>query len=122
MMAGTAGAQTPDAGAYAKAAVETVADSLVAAAEVLPWSGVVTGPHPEAVARLFEFADGREIVPVDLTQVERIDFVGAGAVYNAIKALEERRKAVQIFGATPIIRAILMLIGVAPGHFYKKAQ
>ena len=122
MLAGTSGAQAPDAGAAAKAAGEMVADALAAAGEVLAWSGVVIGSHPEAVARLFEFADGREIVPLDLTQVERIDFVGAGAVYNAIKALEERRRAVQIFGATPIIRAILLLIGVAPGHFYKKAQ
>jgi hypothetical protein len=29
---------------------------------------------------------------------------------------------VQIFGATPIIRGILLLIGVTPGHFVKKAQ
>jgi hypothetical protein len=109
-------------GAAATRAGEALADAPADATDVLPWSGVVIGPHPEAVVRLIEFADGREIVPVDLTQVERIDFVGAGAVYNAVKALEERRKAVQIFGATPIVRAILLLIGVAPGHFYKKAH
>ena len=57
-----------------------------------------------------------------MTLVERIDFVGAGAVFNAIKSIEERRKAVQIFGATPIVRAILLLIGISPGHFFKKAH
>jgi len=121
MMAGSGPA--PGAAAVAAtAAGETLDEAAAVAADVLAWSGVVTGPHPEAVARLIEFADGREIVPVDLTQVERIDFVGAGAVYNAVKALEERRRAVQIFGATPIVRAILLLIGVAPGRFYKKAH
>jgi hypothetical protein len=28
---------------------------------------------------------------------------------------------VQIFGASPIIRALLLLIGVSPRHFVKKA-
>ena len=82
----------------------------------------MSGSHPEQVAKLIAFAEGREVVPVNMTQIERIDFVGAGAVFNAIKAIEERHKAVQIFGATPIIRAILLLIGVSPGHFFKKAQ
>ncbi len=115
-------AQGPDTGPAATAVGETVVEDLSAGAEELAWSGVVTGPHPEPVVKLTSFAEGREIVPVNMTQVERIDFVGAGAVYNAIKSIEERRKAVQIFGATPIIRAILLLIGVSPGHFYKKTQ
>lgn len=111
-----------DAGAPATGDGETVIDALAAGAKVLAWSGVVSGPNPEPVVRLTSFAEGREVVPVNMTEVERIDFVGAGAVYNAIKAIEERKKSVQIFGATPIIRAILLLIGVSPGHFYKKAQ
>ena len=115
-------AQGPDTGAAATAAGETVADDPATTAEVLTWSGVVTGSHPEQVMRLLAFAEGREVVPLNMTETERIDFVGAGAVYNAIKAVEERHKTVQIFGATPIIRAILLLIGVTPGHFFKKAQ
>jgi anti-anti-sigma regulatory factor len=91
-------------------------------AEALAWSGVVAGPHPAAVAKLVEFANGRAVLPVDMSEVERVDFVGAGAVYNAIKSIEEHRKAVQIFGATPIIRAMLLLIGISSGHFYKKSN
>jgi ABC-type transporter Mla MlaB component len=115
-------AQGPDTGAAAAAAGETVADDPDTTAEVLALSGVVSGSHPEQVVSLTAFAEEREVVPVDMTQIERVDFVGAGAVYNAIKAIEERRKAVQIFGATPIIRAILLLIGVSPGHFFKKGR
>jgi anti-anti-sigma regulatory factor len=122
LLAEAAATQVPDPRAAASAAGETVADALAAAAEVLEWSGVVSGPRPEQVARLTAFAEEREVVPVDMTLVERIDFVGAGAVYNAVKAIEERRKAVQIFGATPIVRAILLLIGISPGHFFKKAH
>jgi anti-anti-sigma regulatory factor len=122
LIAQATAAQGPDTGPAVTAVGETVADDLSAGAEVLTWSGVVAGSHPEQVVKLTAFADGREIVPVNMTQVERIDFVGAGAVYNAIKSIEERQKAVQVFGATPIIRAILLLIGVSPGHFFKKAQ
>lgn len=122
LLAEAAATQVPDARAAATAAGETVADAVTAAAEVLEWSGVVSGPRPEQVARLTAFAEGLEVVPVNMTLVERIDFVGAGAVYNAIKSIEERRKVVQIFGATPIVRAILLLIGISPGHFFKKAH
>jgi anti-anti-sigma regulatory factor len=111
-----------ESGPDASPAGEPFAEAEAAPDDVLAWSGVVSGPHPEQVVKLTAYADGREIVPVDLTHVERIDFVGAGAVYNAVKAIEERQKSVQIFGATPIIRAILLLIGVPAAHFYKKAH
>jgi hypothetical protein len=29
---------------------------------------------------------------------------------------------VQIIGATPIVRALLLLIGISPRHFIKKAE
>ena len=54
--------------------------------------------------------------------VERIDFVCAGAFLNAIGRVEGQRKSVQIVGASPIIRAMLLLIGVSPRHFVKKAS
>jgi hypothetical protein len=48
--------------------------------------------------------------------------VCAGALLNTINRIETHRKAVQIVGATPIIRALLLLIGISPRHFVKKAQ
>jgi anti-anti-sigma regulatory factor len=87
----------------------------------LAWSGTVAGAHPEQIAELTEYADGRDVVPVDMAQVERIDFVAAGACYNAVKAIEERNKTVRIVGATPVIRAMLQLIGIPPGHFHHHA-
>ena len=60
--------------------------------------------------------------PIDMSDVERIDFVCAGALLNAINRVETQRKAVQIVGASPIIRALLLLIGISPRHFVKKPQ
>ena len=57
-----------------------------------------------------------------MSQVERIDFVCAGTLLNSINRIESQRKSVQIVGASPIIRALLLLIGISPRHFVKKAQ
>jgi anti-anti-sigma regulatory factor len=121
VLAGDSAPQIAVVGGAAAAAESEAADGA-ATAESLALSGVIAGPHPAQVAKLIEYADGRTVLPVDMSEVERVDFVGAGAVYNAIKSIEEHRKSVQLFGATPIIRAMLLLIGVPSGHFYKKAN
>jgi anti-anti-sigma regulatory factor len=91
-------------------------------AETLKWSGVMTGSLSPQLGKLADFAHGRTVVAVDLSEVERIDFVCAGAMLNLIARLEAERKAVQIVGASPILRALLLLIGVSPRHFVKKSQ
>jgi ABC-type transporter Mla MlaB component len=90
--------------------------------ETLVWSGVMTGSSDPQLAKLALFREGKHAVPVDMTAVERVDFVCAGALLNAIGRAEAQRKSVQIMGASPIIRALLLLIGISPRHFIKKAQ
>jgi ABC-type transporter Mla MlaB component len=92
------------------------------AAEIIVWSGVVTGSATQQIARISDYAHNHAVVPVDMTDVERIDFVCAGALLNAISRIEAQRKSVQIVGASPIIRALLLLIGISPRHFVKKPQ
>ncbi len=91
-------------------------------AEKLTMSGVLTGSSHLQVLKLSEFALRRPVVPIDMTAIDRIDFVCAGALLNAINRVESQRKAVQIVGASPIIRALLLLIGISPRHFLKKAD
>jgi anti-anti-sigma regulatory factor len=91
-------------------------------AEAVHWTGVLTGAATRQMAQLAEFAHAHAVVVIDMTDVERVDFVCAGALLNAIARVEAQRKAVQIFGASPIIRALLLLIGISPRHFVKKAQ
>jgi ABC-type transporter Mla MlaB component len=89
---------------------------------MLTWSGVMMGSAAPQLSRLTEYAQGRSVTQVDMTLVERVDFVCAGALLNLINRIETQRKAVQVMGATPIIRALLLLIGISPRHFVKKAQ
>ena len=92
-----------------------------ASSDAVVFEGVLAGAAPTALARLAEFASRDPLVPVDMTRVERIDFICAGALLNAINRIEGQGKAVQILGATPIVRALLLLIGISPRHFVKKA-
>jgi anti-anti-sigma regulatory factor len=82
----------------------------------------MTGSSDSQLAKFAEFREGRSVIPIDMAAVERVDFVCAGALFNAIARTESQRKTVQIAGASPIIRALLLLIGISPRHFIKTAQ
>ena len=90
--------------------------------EMLKWSGVMTGSLAPQLGKLADSTHGNVVVAVDMSEVERIDFVCAGSMLNLIARIELQRKSVQIVGASPIIRALLLLIGVSPRHFVKKTQ
>jgi anti-anti-sigma regulatory factor len=88
--------------------------------QTLEWSGVMTGQSARQLLTLGDFAATRSHLSVDMTELERIDFVCAGALLNTINRIESQRKSVQIVGASPIIRALLLLIGISPRHFVRK--
>jgi anti-anti-sigma regulatory factor len=88
--------------------------------ESLVWSGTMTGSSDPQLAKFAPFRDGHHVIPIDMTAVDRVDFVCAGAFLNAIGRAESQRKSVQIVGASPIVRALLLLIGISPRHFIKK--
>jgi len=90
--------------------------------EMLKWAGVMTGSLAPQLGLLADSTHASAVIPVDMSKVERIDFVCAGALLNLINRIESQRKAIQIVGASPIIRALLLLIGVSPRHFVKKPQ
>ena len=90
--------------------------------ETLAWEGVLAGAGPSQLARLADLASRGAVAQIDMTDVERIDFIFAGALFNSIGRIESQGKAVQIVGATPIVRALLLLIGISPRHFVKKTD
>ena len=113
----------PAAAAKVKAVAPDAAESAAADdPDVTKWSGVLSGSLAPQLGKFADAAHGRAVVVVDLSEVERIDFVCAGAFLNHITRIEAQRKAVQIVGVTPIIRALLLLLGVSPRHFVKKAE
>lgn len=89
--------------------------------EMVVFEGVLTGAAPAQLTRFADFATCNAVAPIDMTRVERMDFICAGALLNAIGRIEGQGKAVQIVGATPIVRALLLLIGISPRHFVKKS-
>jgi len=92
------------------------------AAGPVVWTGVMSGPSTIFMGQLTEHAYAHPVVMIDMTKVDRVDFVCAGTLLNTINRIESQRKAVQIVGASPIIRALLLLIGISPRHFLKKLQ
>jgi anti-anti-sigma regulatory factor len=90
--------------------------------DVQRWTGVLSGSLAPQLGKLADSVHGRGVIVVDMSEVERIDFVCAGALLNLITRIEAQRKAVQLVGASPIIRAMLLLLGVSPRHFVKKAE
>ena len=90
-------------------------------AQSLAWSGVLAGSSTRQLVELTDFAISRSVIALDMSDVERIDFVCAGALLNHINRIEGQRKSVQISGASPIIRALLLLIGISPRHFVRKS-
>ena len=90
--------------------------------EILTWSGVLVGSLAPQLGKLADSAHDKAVVAVDMSEVERIDFVCAGALINVITRLGTQRKVVQIVGASPIIRALLLLLGVSPRNLVKKSQ
>ena len=112
----------PASPATATVAQPSAADAEEAPGNVVMWTGAMIGPSTTAMAKIVESAYSQPVVVLDLSQAERVDFVCAGALLNAITRVEQQRKAVQIQGASPIIRALLILIGISPRHFLKKPQ
>ncbi len=82
----------------------------------------MAGAATPQLGKLALFAQEHPVCSVDMTAVDRVDFVCAGALLNLITRVETQRKAVQIIGASPIIRAMLLLIGISPRHFVKKRE
>jgi len=90
--------------------------------DAIVFEGVLAGAAPPPLAKLGDFGARHPRVPIDMSGVERIDFICAGALANAIMRIEGQGKSVQIAGATPIVRALLLLIGISPRHFVKKSD
>ncbi|HWZ73394.1 MAG TPA: STAS domain-containing protein [Casimicrobiaceae bacterium] len=113
----------PDTALAAAEAEESAARSAAPQnADQLYWQGTLTGSSDPQLGKFIVFREGRNSIPIDMTAIDRIDFVCAGALSNAIIRAESQRKGVQIIGASPIIHALLLLIGISPRHFVKKAQ
>jgi anti-anti-sigma regulatory factor len=95
--------------------------SAAADKDIVVFEGVLAGAAVSPFAWLADLASRNPGATIDMARVERIDFICAGALLNAIGRIEGQGKSVQILGASPIVRALLLLIGISPRHFVKKS-
>ena len=82
--------------------------------EAFAMKGALGGPTDPQMGALVGFAADRKWVPIDMTLVERVDFVCAGSLQNMLSGFVANGKEVQVIGASPVIEALLLLIGVHP--------
>ena len=95
--------------------------TLAENSEMLVWCGTLTGSSDPQLAKLAVFREGHHTIPIDMTAVDRIDFVCAGALLNAISRTESQRSGADR-RCIADHRALRLLIGISPRHFIKKAQ
>ena len=88
--------------------------STDAITEAVAMKGALAGPTDPQMMAISTFAADRTWIPIDFTQVDRIDFVCAGSMQNMLSGLIASGKEVQVMGASPIVEALLLLIGLDP--------
>ena len=59
---------------------------------MLKWSGVLTGSLAAPLGKLADSMHSHSVVAVDMSEVERIDFVCAGALLNVINRIESQQE------------------------------
>ena len=92
-------------------------------ANVVAWTGSMTGPSSQAMAKIVENALRATRGRARHGRASSASTSSAPARSSTRStASKQQRKAVQIVGASPIIRALLLLIGISPRHFLKKPQ
>jgi ABC-type transporter Mla MlaB component len=91
-------------------------------ADAFACHGVMVGPSEPQIMKLRDFVQDKRAITVDFSAVERIDFVCAGALLNVLEIGERAHKPIQIIGASAIIQALLLVIGVKQSYFPAKSR
>lgn len=79
--------------------------------------GNMLGPADSQVSGLFDYIERHPALNIDMSGVDRMDFVCAGALFNALTHKHAQGKPLRIVGVSPIIQALLMLIGINTACF-----
>jgi anti-anti-sigma regulatory factor len=116
---GTAGPAKPNA--LGLVPIETKTE-IGAMAQKLVWKGDMAGPTDPQLARLLTPTQDTQGVEIDMNALRYVDFVCAGAICNGIVRTMASGRNVRIFGASPILRALLQLTGVPENLFSQRKR
>lgn len=75
-------------------------------------TGVISGNQPEAFRQLAVYAAQRSRVELDCTQLKRLEFVSAGALFNQVAQLQTQGKQTLIYRPNAMVAALLRVMGV----------
>jgi anti-anti-sigma regulatory factor len=75
-------------------------------------TGVVAGNQPDALRQLAVYASQRTRVEVDCTQLKRLEFVSAGALFNQIAQLQGQGKQTLLYRPNAMVAALLRVMGI----------
>lgn len=80
--------------------------------EALRLSGTLTGASPQQLNELYNYAASHALVNIDMSLVNRVDFVAAGALLNAFMSLAHNGKGIMIHGANEMVQALFTIVGI----------
>lgn len=96
----------------AKSVAVPAADRVPAQNGVLSLSGEIVGAGASVFAPLLAAAEGQDEIVVDASRLQRMDFVSAGNLLNAMLALQAAGKRVRISGVSHLVAGLFAVIGI----------
>ena len=86
--------------------------STPASEDTFALSGIIAGGNEPQLNQLASFAAARQQIAVDMRQLNRVDFAGAGALLNIFSDLKRKNKEIVVIGANAMIIALFSVVGV----------
>lgn len=80
--------------------------------DVFRFDGDLVGASNELLRGLAAFGSDRSEVTIDCTQLRRVDFVGAGMLFNILSTLRTQGRLIRMFNVNAMVGALLRVMNV----------
>lgn len=87
--------------------------------DMIRWQGELRGAHDVCLKLIDPAKVSTNPALIEMSRVQRIDFVCAGAIANAIRKLMAQAIDVKLVNVSPILQALLQLTGT-PAHLFTR--
>lgn len=74
--------------------------------------GAVTGAQPEVLRKLAVYASERNSIEIDASQLKRLEFVSAGALFNQLAQLQAQGKLTVVRHPNEMVAALMRVMGI----------
>ena len=81
-------------------------------ADSFRFEGELVGSSHDPIRKLAAYASARQMVKVDCSRLKRIDFVGAGTLFNVLATLQSQGKLVVMQNVNAMVGALLRVMSV----------